>query len=175
MQCHPFTSGRYMFMHNGIIAGFSKIRRKLLDGLSDAAYDSVPSFHSDSAVAFALFLSFLPDMEAPQPPEAILIALQRTLQFIGEKQTEAGIADCREYTSLLNFTVTDGATLIATCCVSPDAEKPASLYYAEGTTFRCAMPVCSRASRGATHTPQCHRAALTCLGAAPGHKHPHIS
>ena len=137
MQCHPFTSGRYMFMHNGIIAGFSKIRRKLLEGLSEAAYDSVQSFHSDSAVSFALFLSFLPDMEAQQPPDVILMALQRALQLIGEKQAEAGLADCREYTSLLNFAVTDGATLIVTCCVSPDDEKPASLYYAEGTTFRC--------------------------------------
>lgn len=126
-----------MFMHNGIIAGFSKIRRKLLEGLSEAAYDSVQSFHSDSAVSFALFLSFLPDMEAQQPPDVILIALQRALQLIGEKQAEAGLADCREHTSLLNFAVTDGATLIVTCCVSPDDEKPASLYYAEGTTFRC--------------------------------------
>lgn len=140
VQCHPFASGRYMFMHNGIIAGFSAIRRKLLDGLSDSAYDAVPSFHSDSAVSFALFLSFLPDMDRPQPPDVILQALQRTLQFIGEKHAEAGLSGSQGHTSLLNFVVTDGNTLIATCCVSPESDKPASLYYAEGTTFRCCSP-----------------------------------
>lgn len=126
-----------MFMHNGIIAGFSKIRRKLLEGLSDAAYDTVQSFHSDSAVSFALFLSFLADIDTRQAPDVMLMALQKTLQFIGETQAAAGLDDSSENTSLLNFVVTDGETLIATCCVSPTDEKPASLYYAEGTTFRC--------------------------------------
>ncbi len=39
-----------MFMHNGVVAGFMLIRRKLLATLSDAAYNAVQSFHSDSAV-----------------------------------------------------------------------------------------------------------------------------
>lgn len=38
-------------------------------------------------------------------------------------------------TSLLNFVVSDGTTLIATRFVSPDTEGPASLYYAEGSNF----------------------------------------
>jgi predicted glutamine amidotransferase len=128
-----------MFMHNGIIAGFSQLRRKLLEGLSDEAYDAVRSFHSDSAVSFALFLSFLPSMTEPQPPDVMLQALQRALQYIGSLQKAAGITD----TSLLNFVLTDGETLIATRCVSPDTDKPASLYYAEGTTFRCVHERCS--------------------------------
>ena len=49
-NCHPFQWGRYLFMHNGVVAGFMQIRRKLLAQLSDAAYNAVQSFHSDSAI-----------------------------------------------------------------------------------------------------------------------------
>ena len=29
-NCHPYSKGRYLFMHNGEVAMFSSIRRKLL-------------------------------------------------------------------------------------------------------------------------------------------------
>ena len=61
--------------------------------------------------------------------------------FITKTQAAHGVTGS---TSLLNFVVTDGSTLIATRFVSPDSDKPASLYYAEGSTFRCAR---SRPSR----------------------------
>lgn len=45
-------------------------------------------------------------------------------------------------TSLLNYVVSDGSTLIATRFVSPESEGPASLYYAEGASFaRTQAPV----------------------------------
>lgn len=52
LACHTAhtAAGRYLFMHNGVVAGFMQIRRALLAGLSDAAYNAVQSFHSDSAV-----------------------------------------------------------------------------------------------------------------------------
>ena len=43
-------AGRYIFMHNGVVAGFMQIRRRLLAELGDAAYNAVQSFHSDSSV-----------------------------------------------------------------------------------------------------------------------------
>lgn len=134
MQCHPFAFGRYMFMHNGVIAGFSTIRRHLVGGMSDEAYDSVQSFHSDSAVSFAIFLNFLPSTTEPQPAHVLLRALQQTVLFVMKTQREHGI----ESTSLLNYVVSDGKTLLATRFVSPTCDTPASLYYAEGSTFRCA-------------------------------------
>jgi glutamine amidotransferase len=137
LQCHPFAHNRYLFMHNGVIAGFAKIKRKLLSHLSDAAYDAVQSFHSDSAVSFALFLSFLPSMTEALPADALMRALQHVFELVMRTQKEAGVdAEC----SLLNYVVTDGGTLIATRYVTPDSAGPASLYYAEGTTFRCATP-----------------------------------
>ena len=40
-NCHPFQWSRYLFMHNGVVGGFMRIRRALLATLSDSAYDTV--------------------------------------------------------------------------------------------------------------------------------------
>lgn len=75
-NCHPFQWGRYIWMHNGVVGGFTKIKRRLLDQLSDAAYNSIQSFHSDSAVCFAVFLNHLPDLVQQQQPNVLLNAMQ---------------------------------------------------------------------------------------------------
>ncbi|KAL3135302.1 hypothetical protein ABBQ32_007500 [Trebouxia sp. C0010 RCD-2024] len=114
-NCHPFQFSRYLWMHNGVIGGFMKIRRALLSTLADAAYDTVSSFHSDSAISFSVFLNHLPDLESQQSPQVLLQAME---------------------VSLLNFVVSDGHNMIATRYVSHDGESPASLYYAEGSAFQ---------------------------------------
>ena len=53
----PFVCGRYMWMHNGGVGGFHRVRRRLLDSLNDDVYQQCPSFESDSAICFALFLN----------------------------------------------------------------------------------------------------------------------
>lgn len=134
-NCHPFAHGNYLFMHNGVIAGFLEIRRKLLSELCDEAYNAIQSFHSDSAVSFAIFLHHLPSMTERQPPEAILRATQGAIAMISRIQKEHGITD----TSLLNFVVSDGQTTVATRYVSNDSQ-PASLYYAEGSAYERVEP-----------------------------------
>ena len=131
-NCHPFAFGNYLFMHNGVIAGFLDIRRQLLAALSDEAYNSVQSFHSDSAVCFGLFLHHLEDMHRPQTPETMLRAVQDTIATINRIQKEHGICG----TSLLNFVVTDGVNMIATRYASDPDVEPASLYYAEGYSYQ---------------------------------------
>jgi glutamine amidotransferase len=130
-NCHPFSFGNYLFMHNGVVAGFLDVRRRLLAELSDAAYDAVGSFHSDSAVAFGVFLHHLPSLTERQPPEALLRALQAAIATISRVQAEAGVTE----TSLLNFVVSDGETLVATRYVSHETEAAASLYYAEASAY----------------------------------------
>ena len=68
--------GRYLWMHNGVVGGFMTVRRAMLAALSDAAYNTVQSFHSDSAVAFALFLHHLPDLGAQLQPSQLLNAME---------------------------------------------------------------------------------------------------
>ncbi len=66
-------------MHNGVIGGFMNIRRALLAELSEPAFNAVQSFHSDSAVAFALFLHHLTDLNARLQPAQLLAALEVAL------------------------------------------------------------------------------------------------
>lgn len=56
---------------------------------------------------------------------------QDTISIIQETQSQHGIAG----NSLLNFCVSDGATLVATRYTSSPDEEPASLYYAEGCSY----------------------------------------
>jgi len=91
-NCHPFQWGRYIWMHNGVVGGFSKIKRKLLDQLSDAAYNSIQSFHSDSAVSFAVFLNHLPDLVQQQPPNVLLNAMQVRLAVLDSLLAAAAAA-----------------------------------------------------------------------------------
>jgi predicted glutamine amidotransferase len=73
--CHPFEWGRYLFMHNGQVAKFGKIRRKLMDSLSQCAYDHcIANSASDSALSFALFIDQLEDPFAPISPQELLSA-----------------------------------------------------------------------------------------------------
>ncbi len=58
------------------VGGFMKVRRALLSELSDAAYDTVQSFHSDSAVCFSIFLHHLPDLTSQHTPNALLHAME---------------------------------------------------------------------------------------------------
>ena len=53
-----------------------KIRRALLSALKDAAYDTVSSFHSDSAICFSIFLNHLPDLATQQTPQVLLKAME---------------------------------------------------------------------------------------------------
>ncbi len=54
-NCHPFTHGRWSFMHNGQIDGFDRIRRSLEAGLSDELYDRREGT-TDSELFFLLML-----------------------------------------------------------------------------------------------------------------------
>lgn len=63
-------------MHNGVVGGFMRIRRMLLSHLSDAAYDTIQSFHSDSAICFAIFLNFLPDLVSEHSSHTQLEAME---------------------------------------------------------------------------------------------------
>ena len=64
----PFVWGRYMWMHNGGVGGFNVVRRKLLSRLRDEVYQGCPSFESDSAICFSLFMNRIDDPMVELPP-----------------------------------------------------------------------------------------------------------
>lgn len=55
---HPWSYGNLIWMHNGCIADFHKIKRRLQNDLSDEMF-SVPQGNTDSEWSFACFLDQL--------------------------------------------------------------------------------------------------------------------
>ena len=55
-NCHPFSHGRWLFVHNGLIADFHKLRRDLMLALAPELFAEVQG-STDSEVLFHLTLS----------------------------------------------------------------------------------------------------------------------
>lgn len=53
-NCHPFVAGDLAFMHNGGLAGFPVIRKRMIDRMSEEAFASVQGT-TDSEHLFGLF------------------------------------------------------------------------------------------------------------------------
>ncbi|KAH9950397.1 N-terminal nucleophile aminohydrolase [Amylocystis lapponica] len=130
-NCHPWSFGKLMFMHNGGIAEFPKIKRSLQTSLPDQLFNWVTG-NTDSEWAFALFLSKLPDPHARSfTHELLRRAMQETIAHINQLTEAQDITE----PSLMNFCVTDGESVIATRYISSRNDEAASLWYSSGTTF----------------------------------------
>ena len=79
-NCHPFRHERWLFMHNGFIGEFEKVKRDLVLAVDPSLYPSIEG-SSDTEVLFHLALTFgLED----DPPAAVAAAVGLVEQ-IGEK------------------------------------------------------------------------------------------
>lgn len=130
VNCHPFQHGRFLWMHNGHIAEFRRVKRRLRESLGDETYDLIQGT-TDSEHAFALFLDGLEGRDGDVGAEGLgdrMVATIRTLERWGR---EAGI----DAPSFLNFAVTDGRSVVASRYVGCDHPEPATLYYSSGARF----------------------------------------
>jgi len=130
-NCHPFIHGKLMFMHNGNIEEFPKIKRRLQALVPDEVFNAVKG-NTDTEWSFALFLSKLPDANASSFTYIELKqAMLDTITTLNSLADELNITE----PSLLNFCVTDGESVVATRYVSSRHEEAASLWFSSGTTF----------------------------------------
>ncbi|KAG8963341.1 hypothetical protein FRC05_004778 [Tulasnella sp. 425] len=130
-NCHPWHFSQLMWMHNGGIAEFTRLKRQLQSTLSDELYN-FPQGNTDSEWAFALFLSMLADPHAESfTQHELRDAMLKTISTLNTWAREANITE----PSLLNFCVTDGHTVVATRYISSKQDEAASLYFSSGTTF----------------------------------------
>jgi len=136
-NCHPFYSGRYLWMHNGRIGGFRKIQRRLQNSLPDNLYHQIQG-STDSEHAFALFLKFLGDADKEESADLIVSALKRTLDTLEDLKRKEGVAD----PSFCNFAVTNGTSIVVCRYVSDPELEPKSLYYTSGRKYTCEEGVC---------------------------------
>lgn len=134
--CHPFRCGRYLWMHNGGLGNFADVRRKLLPTLDHDAFDfAVSNGSSDTALCFAVFLNLIKHEMAPGTPANLRQCLEQTIMILVKTLRQVGATE----TSLLNFVVSDGESLVASRYVinlQRDDAKPASLYYASGNSYQ---------------------------------------
>lgn len=134
--CHPFRYGRFLWMHNGGVGNFLAVRRLLLPTLNERAFDfAVSHGSSDTALCFAVFLNLIPDPLAPCTAEKLRACLQQTILILDRAAHAVNATE----TSLLNFVVSDGESIVASrYVVSPNNpnSKAASLYYASGNNYQ---------------------------------------
>jgi len=142
-NCHPFEYHTLMFMHNGGVSYFPKIKRKLCDYIAEEYFLTIQG-STDSEACFALFLDALSrlgvdpsDSQGQFPHELLEQAMRNTIDLLVkwslEAAAEMGIKDPEP--SLLNFAVTDGESVVVTRYISSKVEQAASLYYSTGTRF----------------------------------------
>ncbi|MET8583148.1 class II glutamine amidotransferase [Streptomyces collinus] len=114
-NCHPFRHDRWMWMHNGAIAGFHQLRRSLLLGVDPALFPSIEGT-TDSEAMFYLALTFGLDEDPPG-------AVARMVGYIERAADEHGVPAPMQMT----VAVANGESLWAFRYASEG--PPRSLYY----------------------------------------------
>ena len=164
-NCHPFSHGSLMWMHNGGIGLWHQVKRSLALSIGEKWFLGVHG-GTDSEWAFALFLDTL-EKEAgvdpsrdPGPDGFCHRVLQRTMLSTIAKinalvdavpNLDSAFTPV-ERRSLLNFAVTDGTSVVCTRYVSSPVDEAASLYFSSGTSWAEATPgkfKMERADKGA--------------------------
>jgi len=82
-NCHPFRFGRWLFMHNGLIRDFHRIKRELALGVAPELYSLIEGT-TDSEIIFYLALTLGLDDDP-------VGAIERTVGFIEKVAGENGI------------------------------------------------------------------------------------
>jgi glutamine amidotransferase len=129
---HPFSYDRFMWMHNGAVADFRKIKRRLRESLKDEFYDMIEGT-TDSEHAFALFLNNLSVPFGEASGDDLRRALVETIARLNELTRDAGILE----PSFYNFAVTDGRSTVVSRYCSAEGIKVNSLHYSRGHQFEC--------------------------------------
>lgn len=132
-NCHPFRHGTYLWMHNGTVAGFHRIKRRMRQSLPDDLYLGIEGT-TDSEHAFAVFLNLLPAVDRRISATEMGQTLAGTVVQLEQWMAEAGISE----PSFSNFAVTDGHSMAALRFVSDAQMEPVSLYYSTGRKDACA-------------------------------------
>ncbi len=114
-NCHPFRYGRWLFMHNGQIGGYERLRRRLEALIEDRYYDARRGT-TDSELIFLLLLGAGLDREP-------LAAFSGTIATVSRVAAAASVGE----PTRISAAVTDGSRLIAVRWASDDA--PPTLYW----------------------------------------------
>ncbi len=113
-NCHPFAHGNWLFMHNGQIGGYEKVRRQL-EAMIASDYYNARQGTTDSETIFLLLLS---DGLAEDPLGAFARTVGRIESVMSENDIETPLR--------LTAAATDGDSIFAVRYASDD--KAPTLY-----------------------------------------------
>jgi glutamine amidotransferase len=100
-NCHPFAQGRYLFMHNGQIGGYGRIKRRIEEMIPDELYGLRFGATDSEAIFLAAFAHGL--------EEDPVGAMARTLKAVRSLMAAANVNEPLKFTAAL----TDGEDLYA--------------------------------------------------------------
>lgn len=135
-NCHPFTGERFTFMHNGYLAQFDRIERKLRESLPDQLWNHIRCT-TDSELLFALFRMHHAQTEGGAASR-LDAALRATLEHVRRVSEAQGLTEAHQ----LNLCVTNGVELAVTRYCSDPETAPNSLYLHAGRQYVCEAGVC---------------------------------
>lgn len=135
-NCHPFSHGKIMFMHNGGISSFNLIKKKLINHIEDEFFLIIQG-STDSECCFALFLDTLykmgynpSDCSTVYTHTVLRKAALKTIEYI--KDWQVAVTD---EPSLLNFAITDGELVVVSRYITSKTDEAASLHFSTGLRF----------------------------------------
>lgn len=94
-NCHPYRHGRWMFVHNGLLRDFGRMKRELMLAVDPALYACIRG-STDSEVMFYLALTFGLDQEPIQALErmaGLIEGVASGLEIKNPIQMTIGLAD----------------------------------------------------------------------------------
>jgi len=128
-NCHPFSYGKWMLMHNGEIHSFIKVKRHLRHLLDDDIYNWIQG-ETDSEHLFALFLQLSKGRDLTKITEVgkILIETFMQISLLIEEFGTPG-------PSYFNICITDGKRLIASRYCTDKNVPPETMHYSTGERY----------------------------------------
>ena len=111
-NCHPFRHGRWLWMHNGSLAGFDKVERDLLMAVDESLYPEIEG-STDTEALFFLALTF---GLADDPPTAVA----RAVGFAEQVGRRHGV----DYPVHMTVATSDGESIWAFRYSSEKATSP---------------------------------------------------
>lgn len=126
VNCHPFTFGPLLWMHNGHVGGFPFLKRPIVNLLSEERYMGIQGT-TDTEHIFALFLDRLVHPSEGAHPYAMKAAIVEMLATLTKLGRDNRITE----PSYLNICVTNGQEILVLRYVSDPSRRPHSLYWSQ--------------------------------------------
>ena len=125
-NCHPYTHGAWMFMHNGQIGSYARLRRAIENLIPDEFYHG----RQGSTDSEAIFLAALARMEGEDP----VAAIASVLADVKALMKTAAVPEALRFTSAL----TNGRDLYAFRWAC-DGKAPSLYWRKDGTDNLCVV------------------------------------